>query len=60
MPAERAREIIINYDPDRILFGTDYPVSTVKQEREYFDRLRLNDSLTEKILYKNAERLFGL
>ncbi|MCL2771756.1 MAG: amidohydrolase [Oscillospiraceae bacterium] len=60
MPLERAREIIINYDPERILFGTDYPVSTAKTECEYIDKLRLNYNLTEKILYANAEKLFGL
>lgn len=60
MPNERAREIILNYDSDKILFGTDYPVSTVKTEFECLLRLGLDDDLLEKILYKNAERLFDL
>ena len=57
MPAEQARKIIINYDSDKILFGTDYPVKRVVDELEYIDKLNLSDDLLEKILYKNAEKL---
>jgi len=60
LPPNEAREIIINYNPDKILFATDYPVRRVKDELEYIERLNLSDDLLEKILYKNAERLFNL
>lgn len=45
---------------DRILFGTDYPVSRVSSELSRFLCLELSKQTREKILYKNAERLFSL
>lgn len=60
LPPDEAREIIINYNPDKILFATDYPIRRVKDELSYLEKLNLSDDLLEKILYKNAERLFDL
>ena len=60
MPPELARQIIINYDSDKILFGTDYPIKRIKDELGYINKLELNANLLEKILYTNAKKLFDL
>ena len=60
IPPNEARDIIVNYNAERILFGTDFPIRKVREELEYLDKLNLDDNLLEKILYKNAERLFDL
>jgi predicted TIM-barrel fold metal-dependent hydrolase len=60
LPPCEARRIIINYNPDKILFGTDYPIRRVRDELGYLEKLNLSGDLLEKILYKNAAKLFGL
>lgn len=55
-----ARDIIRAHGADRVLFGTDYPLSLHKEELEIFDRIGLTEEESEKILWKNAYRLLGL
>lgn len=57
---KRATEIIHSHGVDKVLFGTDYPSTTVKKELEFFDKLKLTEKEKEKILYKNAEKLLKL
>ena len=47
-------ECIRDFAPDRVMFGSDYPVSKPDNYLKLFDKLDLNDELREKILYKNA------
>jgi predicted TIM-barrel fold metal-dependent hydrolase len=44
---------------DRIVFTTDYPFSSIKAARQFFDRLPINPADKEKIAHLNAERLLG-
>lgn len=60
MPKEQAVRIITGHRPDRILFGTDYPVTTQKNELEILNSLGLPEELMEKILWKNAAELLNL
>lgn len=57
---ETARDIVRAYGADRVLFGTDYPMWDPAEELERFARMGLTEEETERILWKNADRLFGL
>ena len=43
-----------------MLFGTDYPMWDPKNEVEYFLSLGLSDEENKKILFQNAQKLFGI
>ena len=60
MTPERARELIMAYGTDRVLFGTDYPLWTPAQEIERFMQIDLTDKEREDILYNNTAKLFGI
>ena len=59
MTAERAAELIHVFGADRVLFGSDYPMWSAKDELERFYAIPLTDEERELILYKNALRLLG-
>jgi Predicted metal-dependent hydrolase of the TIM-barrel fold len=45
---------------DTIMFGTQYPMLSEKASTYIVDRAEISAEDKEKILYKNAERVFGL
>lgn len=53
----RAYEIIQKHGTDKILFGSDYPMSNPSYELEILKKLGLNEKETEDILYNNACRI---
>ena len=55
---EKAKELILAYGVERVLFGTDYPLWTPEAEIERFMQIDLTDEQREDILYNNASRLF--
>lgn len=55
-----AKKIIRTYGADKVLFATDYPMWEPSAEMEYFFKLKLKDEEMEKILHKNAEKVFGI
>ena len=56
----RAREIILSYGADRVLFGTDYPMWSPTDELATFFKLGLSDADNKKILSENAKKLFNI
>lgn len=60
MEPEEAREIIRLHGVDKILFGTDYPLSNHKYEIECMEKLKLTKREYEKIYWKNAYKLFKI
>ena len=60
MTPERAGELILAFGADHVIFGTDYPMWVPKDEVDTFFSLGLSDEDNEKILWKNAKRLFRL
>ena len=60
MSPARARELIMAYGTDRVLFGTDYPMWYPEGEIERFLAIDLDDAERANILYNNAARLFGI
>jgi predicted TIM-barrel fold metal-dependent hydrolase len=57
---EKAKELILAYGTDRVLFGTDYPLWTPEEEIERFMSLDLTDEQREDILYNNTSKLFNI
>ena len=57
---KQAQGIVRQYGADRVLFATDYPMWSPAEELERLKRLELTDDEMQKILWQNAEGLFGL
>ncbi len=57
---EAAREIILRYGEDKVLFGTDYPMWNPKKELDTFFSLGFSDEMNKKILSENAIKVFGI
>lgn len=55
-----ARELIRIWGPERILFGTDYPMWKQQADIEYLYKLDLSDDDLERILWRNAAELFDI
>lgn len=55
---EKTREIIRKYGAHKVLFGTDFPMWSYKEEYKYFLDLNLTEDEKRKILFENAAKLF--
>jgi predicted TIM-barrel fold metal-dependent hydrolase len=51
---------ISNFSEDRLLFGSDSPWADQKEMLERTLRLRISDTMKEKLMYKNAAKLLAL
>ena len=60
MTPEKARELIMAYTAERVLFGTDYPMWKPEAEIEKFMQIELTEKQREDIFYNNAARLFNI
>ncbi len=58
MTPQKAKELILAYGVDRVLFGTDYPMWEIDTELERFLAIDLTEEEREKIFYHNAAKLF--
>ncbi len=57
---DAAREIILRYGVDHVLFGTDYPMWSPGRELDYFFSLGFSEEENRRILSENVRRLFSL
>ena len=57
---EEVKEMILAYGPERVMFGTDYPLWKQQPELTYLKTLNLEPEAFEGILWKNAARLFEI
>lgn len=57
---DQFERIIRNHDPERVLFGTDTPWSSVEETLEWVERLHLPADRRDRLLWKNASELLGL
>ena len=57
---EKAKELILAYGVEKVLFGTDYPMWKPEEEVERFMKIDLTEQEREDILYNNAAKLFGI
>jgi predicted TIM-barrel fold metal-dependent hydrolase len=60
MPVQKAKELIMEYGANRVLFGTDYPMWKPFEEIERFMKIDLTENEREDILYNNAAKMFGI
>lgn len=60
MDDDTIRHIIDRYTPDRVLFGTDYPMWSPKSEMDRFISLGLSDDDCRKILSDNTCKVYGI
>lgn len=60
LPREAAREIILRYGSDRVLFGTDYPLHAVGAEVEMLCAMNFSAEDYRKIFAENAKRVYGI
>ena len=58
------RDMVLRFidaiSPDRLIFGTDFPMWSPKEELNRFFSLGLSESDQQKILYGNFMKLLGL
>lgn len=47
-------------DPKYLLFGTDWPISSMESYLDFMTKLKMPKETKELILYRNAQRLFKL
>lgn len=59
MTPEHAAELFRRIGTDRVMWGTDYPMWSAKEELQRFDAVPLTENERENILYKNVLRLIG-
>ncbi|MFQ9872075.1 MAG: amidohydrolase family protein [Oscillospiraceae bacterium] len=57
---EEALELISLYTPQKLMFGTDFPMWTHEDELQRFLSLGLPQQAEEQILHRTFEELFGL
>ena len=60
MTPERAKELIMAYGTNRVLFGTDYPMWKPEEEIERFMQIELTEKEREDIFYNNASKLLNI
>jgi hypothetical protein len=47
-------------EPDKVLYGTDWPISSMESYLEFMEELRMPEKDRRKIMYENAATLFKL
>jgi predicted TIM-barrel fold metal-dependent hydrolase len=52
--------LLYGVDPDNVLFGTDWPISSMEGYVKFMGELKLPVAERNKIMYQNAARLFRL
>ena len=60
LSSETAKELIYAYGPDKVLWGTDYPMWESASEMAYFNKIDLTDEERSMILYDNAAKLLKI
>lgn len=60
MTPKKAKELIMAYGTNRVLFGTDYPMWRPEDEIERFMKIDLTEKEREDIFYNNTAKLLNL
>jgi len=60
MERKRAKELMTAFGPERVLFGTDYPMWPMADELETLFSMDLSDEEYGAVLYGNAARVFKI
>ncbi|HNX13630.1 MAG TPA: amidohydrolase family protein [Oscillospiraceae bacterium] len=57
---EKAKHLFEVFGPEKVLFGTDYPMWSPSSEMELFSRVGLSPREQRRVLYENAAELFPI
>jgi predicted TIM-barrel fold metal-dependent hydrolase len=57
---DEIEKLLLAHRPDRLLFGSDFPLTDPGKDIEFIRTLDIPQGLKEKILYTNAKTLLGL
>ncbi len=60
IPKEEVIYAFTHHDSDKLMFGTDCPWSSQKEDAEYFMSIEIDPELKEKIAWKNAAKLLEI
>lgn len=60
LPSDEAADMIYEFGTDGVVWGSDYPMWDYKEEIDRFYALPLGDEDREKVLYKNAQKIFRI
>lgn len=60
LPESEAVDMIREFGSDKVVWGSDYPMWDYAKEINRFYGLPLTDEEQEKVLYKNAQKIFGI
>ncbi|SHF54647.1 hypothetical protein SAMN02746089_02138 [Caldanaerobius fijiensis DSM 17918] len=60
LDTKKAVTLIKKHGVEKVLFGTDYPITSHKSELERFMKLKLSTEEKEKILWENGRKLLKL
>jgi len=52
--------LMYGVEPDKVLFGTDWPISSMESYLEFMEELKMPEKDRRKIMYDNAANLFKL
>jgi predicted TIM-barrel fold metal-dependent hydrolase len=52
--------LLYGVEPDKVLYGTDWPISEMDSYLEFMGELRMPEKDRRKIMYENSARLFGI
>jgi predicted TIM-barrel fold metal-dependent hydrolase len=52
--------LLYGVQPEKVLYGTDWPISEMDSYLEFMDELKLPNRDKQKILYENSAKLFKL
>ncbi len=51
--------VLFGVEPDKVLFGTDWPISSMESYLQFMDEVSIPEREKQKILYSNAAEMFG-
>jgi len=52
--------LLYGVEPDKVLFGTDWPISSMESYLEFMDELTIPEKEKKKILFENSAALFKI
>lgn len=60
LPRKEVKDMLLGHRSDRLLFGSDFPLTDPKKDLDYLDGLGLPEGLKKRILYFNAKDLLQI
>jgi predicted TIM-barrel fold metal-dependent hydrolase len=52
--------LLYGVEPDKVLFGTDWPISSMESYLQFMEELKIPERERRKIMFENAAKLFKL